>query len=275
MGIGAKIGIVGAVICLLAVAVGLVFFLIRKKKEKQDTSFGMQRLDDEKSGFGSIQQSPRTTTVPQPPSHTRAATTNNNNNPAPRISYRPGSQFSAGILGDAEKAAAGVTMTHNDPANPFGIHAQTVEPHSRDMVSPIPEERSISSPHELQGSPVPSPTTASFNMNSPSTPNAELGMASAVPVSAAVAGAAMVDPPGSTVRRVQLEFKPSMDDELELKVGQIVRVLHEYDDGWVSLDTIFHKLFHHMLTRSHRLYACVWTALNKVLLPGLVCQRFP
>jgi hypothetical protein len=25
-----------------------------------------------------------------------------------------------------------------------------------------------------------------------------------------------------------------MDDELELRSGQLVRMVHEYDDGWVS-----------------------------------------
>ncbi|OAP53776.1 hypothetical protein AYL99_12019 [Fonsecaea erecta] len=29
-----------------------------------------------------------------------------------------------------------------------------------------------------------------------------------------------------------MDFTPSMDDELELKNGQLVRLLHEYDDGW-------------------------------------------
>jgi hypothetical protein len=28
-----------------------------------------------------------------------------------------------------------------------------------------------------------------------------------------------------------------MDDELELRSGQLVRMLHEYDDGWVSTST--------------------------------------
>ena len=35
------------------------------------------------------------------------------------------------------------------------------------------------------------------------------------------------------VHRVQLDFNPSMEDELELRAGQLVRLLHEYDDGWV------------------------------------------
>ncbi|CAD6453928.1 44b15132-45c0-4428-bf1a-3fd7e167b8a9 [Sclerotinia trifoliorum] len=39
-------------------------------------------------------------------------------------------------------------------------------------------------------------------------------------------------PPNTTVHRVQLDFAPSMDDELELKAGQLIRILHEYDDGW-------------------------------------------
>ena len=41
-------------------------------------------------------------------------------------------------------------------------------------------------------------------------------------------------PPPSNVHRIQLDFKPSMDDELSLRAGQLVRLLHEYDDGWVS-----------------------------------------
>jgi len=42
-------------------------------------------------------------------------------------------------------------------------------------------------------------------------------------------------PPPSNVHRIQLDFKPSMDDELSLRAGQLVRLLHEYDDGWVSI----------------------------------------
>lgn len=36
----------------------------------------------------------------------------------------------------------------------------------------------------------------------------------------------------SPVHRVVLDFSPTMDDELDLRIGQLVRVLHEYDDGW-------------------------------------------
>lgn len=43
------------------------------------------------------------------------------------------------------------------------------------------------------------------------------------------------------VYRILMDFTPSMDDELELKAGQVVRMLHEYDDGWVSFMTLILK----------------------------------
>ncbi|KAH7080661.1 hypothetical protein FB567DRAFT_562268 [Paraphoma chrysanthemicola] len=65
----------------------------------------------------------------------------------------------------------------------------------------------------------------------------------ALPVASAVGAAAVVGavagarsnspvPPVNNVHRVQLDFKPSMQDELGLNAGQLVRMLHEYDDGW-------------------------------------------
>ncbi|KAF4485630.1 variant sh3 [Fusarium agapanthi] len=52
------------------------------------------------------------------------------------------------------------------------------------------------------------------------------------PSAGAAAIAAAGGPANSTVHRVQLDFKPTMDDELELRAGDLVRLLHEYDDGW-------------------------------------------
>jgi hypothetical protein len=56
------------------------------------------------------------------------------------------------------------------------------------------------------------------------------------PVAGAMVGGQSNGPaPGpNNVHRVQLDFKPSMQDELGLNAGQLVRMLHEYDDGWVS-----------------------------------------
>ncbi|KAK6355430.1 hypothetical protein TWF696_004527 [Orbilia brochopaga] len=39
-------------------------------------------------------------------------------------------------------------------------------------------------------------------------------------------------PNSSPVHRVMVDFKPSMADELELHANEVVRLLHEYDDGW-------------------------------------------
>lgn len=46
-------------------------------------------------------------------------------------------------------------------------------------------------------------------------------------------GRAQSPAPGpDNVHRVQLDFKASLHDELNLQAGQLVRMLHEYDDGW-------------------------------------------
>lgn len=74
----------------------------------------------------------------------------------------------------------------------------------------------------------PSPTGTDFSMHSVA-PGQSPG-----PSKSATAIAEAGGPPATAVHRVQLDFKPSMDDELGLQAGQLVRILHEYDDGWVS-----------------------------------------
>ena len=66
----------------------------------------------------------------------------------------------------------------------------------------------------------------------------------------------------SNVHRVQLDFKPSMEDELGLQAGQLVRLLHEYDDGWVRIHC--HPTKRPLLTTLGRLFAFVLTVLSKV-----------
>ncbi|KUI68278.1 Translation initiation factor IF-2 [Cytospora mali] len=73
----------------------------------------------------------------------------------------------------------------------------------------------------------PSPTGTEFSVQ-----EAESGQSPSPPSAGAAAIAAAGGPANSTVHRVQLDFRPTMDDELELHAGQIVRLLHEYDDGW-------------------------------------------
>ncbi|KAI1265259.1 hypothetical protein F5Y18DRAFT_64689 [Xylariaceae sp. FL1019] len=72
----------------------------------------------------------------------------------------------------------------------------------------------------------PSPTGTEFSMNSVA-PGQSPG-----PSKSAAAIADAGGPPSTAVHRVQLDFHPSMEDEMELRAGHLVRILHEYDDGW-------------------------------------------
>jgi hypothetical protein len=60
------------------------------------------------------------------------------------------------------------------------------------------------------------------------------------PVVGAMAAGRPNGPPSgpNNVHRITLDFKPSMGDELELKAGSLVRMLHEYDDGWALCITM-------------------------------------
>ncbi|VUC23163.1 unnamed protein product [Clonostachys rosea] len=71
-----------------------------------------------------------------------------------------------------------------------------------------------------------SPTGTEFSMS-------ELAPDATPPLTnGAAAIAAAGGPPNTSVHRVQLDFKPTLEDELELRAGELVRLLHEYDDGW-------------------------------------------
>ncbi|KAI8628191.1 hypothetical protein F5Y19DRAFT_144756 [Xylariaceae sp. FL1651] len=72
----------------------------------------------------------------------------------------------------------------------------------------------------------PSPTGTEYSMTSVA-PGQSPG-----PSKSAAAIAEAGGPASTTVHRVQLDFKPSMEDEMELRAGHLVRILHEYDDGW-------------------------------------------
>lgn len=153
----------------------------------------------------------------------------------------------------------------NNPANPFGNHAETTIMHN---AAPAQQARAPSpgidaSDFPLPGSVAPSeraislaatPSSDNFSippMNhagqstlslaAPSTPASSLGMAAAAAIAgAAASGSTKRDsppspPPLDNVYRVQLDFKPSMEDELDIRAGQFVRMVHGYDDGWVCL----------------------------------------
>lgn len=78
--------------------------------------------------------------------------------------------------------------------------------------------------------------------NGPVSPTA--ATAAAAGAAAAIVGAGAVTSGAASntnLYRVHLDFSPSMPDELKVRAGEIVKLLKEFDDGWVSL--FFHSPF--------------------------------
>ena len=182
----------------------------------------------------------------------------------------------------------------NDPANPFGVHAETVPSppgssqgltKAADVPAPVvapaapvapvvpvipvvrPESPLVNpADFPLPASIPPSPHAPSFNSSISGQGKGSDGAAAAV--AGAVAGAALgaaaaaknspkTPAPQGSVHRVQMDFMPSMEDELEIHTGQLLRIKHEYDDGWVSGNSKCDTL---ILTQAPRHSVKSWTA---------------
>ena len=94
------------------------------------------------------------------------------------------------------------------------------------------------------------------------------GPAPAGPPPVAGAGRPASPPDPNNVHRVQLEFKPTMNDELEAHAGDLIRLVHEYDDGWVGLQNCFPAS---QLTIRARPCALDSTDRNRVSFRALAC----
>lgn len=132
----------------------------------------------------------------------------------------------------------------------------------------VPAPIDLTLPPKFTGGVPPSPAGTEFSMHEMEPDH------SLVPSSGAAAIAAAGGPANTAVHRVQLDFKPTMDDEMGLTAGQLVRLLHEYDDGWVRHISETNML---CMPTNHlyRLCAFVSIAPSKVLCRGLACQRGP
>ncbi|TLD32807.1 hypothetical protein PspLS_00250 [Pyricularia sp. CBS 133598] len=229
---GIAFGIIGG---LLVISL-LIFFLFKKRKQQMEKR-ELQEEDEKFSGaFAAIpnsnarrssrHQAPRLSLTPL----NRQPTLPTNLSGAPPV--YPKNSDSAW-----ERPRTGNSA--NNPANPFGNHAETME-----QASVVPaagagltRKQSIrkDAPHPLDLTLPPVPESAG-NQASPTVTEYsghELspGVAAiASPGAAAIAAAG--GPAQSAVHRVQLDFKPTMEDEMELKAGTLVRLLFEYDDGW-------------------------------------------
>jgi hypothetical protein len=142
--------------------------------------------------------------------------TNPFNDPQPR-SVSPQNPF--------ENASSPATpQSANHPSSDFANPAPAI---AAAMVAPV-TRRQVPAPPSISEAIPPSP---SWTEEIPASP----GPAPTGPPPMAVAGGPngpAPAPASNNVYRIQLNFNPSMQDELELIQGQLVRMLHEYDDGW-------------------------------------------
>lgn len=264
MSSGGKAGLAIGIILIIALAAGGGLWYYWKKKK---AASGWRKADDEKvGGFGGSMaamaaknqgmkeksSAPRLSLGPQfTPAVVAGKKSQGNpvgtmNNPAGMAAAGAGRNLTRDNPNGSpwERRAGGENNAANpfkDPVNPFGDQATAPAPPSV-MVTPPMSESSSS-------------TNAGAGAAGTAVGAAVAGGAAAAAGAAMVAGAAKNGngqpkngpgsppgarmaagaPPPSNVHRVQLDFRPSMEDELELRAGQLVRILHEYDDGWVCL----------------------------------------
>lgn len=262
---GGKAGLaIGVILVLALVAGGVLWFYWKKKKHTRK----WHKTDDEKVGFGAAAAPVAAKTDSKKP---LVAGGEKQDSSAPRLSLRPVTQFIPDLAGAKkrlsqvnplnkmnkpagmavagadrnltpgnpngspwERRAGGGTAANpfKDPVNPFGDQAKSISPPNVTVTPPLSDD----------GSSIDAGTGVAVGVATGAAGAAMLagaaknvhgqprnGSAGRAGLPTAAGGA----PPGN-VHRVQLDFKPSMEDELELGAGQLVRLLHEYDDGWVS-----------------------------------------
>ena len=158
-----------------------------------------------------------------------------------RIPEEPAQSRPISPVSPAQTAAALVTPSGSPPRPVSPMDAPAGAPAGAAGAAPVglvrkasmrkdlprPLDLTMPMPLPMSAAP-PSPAGTEFSVHSVA-PGQNLG-----PSSSAAAIAAAGGPPQSTVHRVTLDFKPTLEDEMGLSAGQLVRLLHEYDDGWVS-----------------------------------------
>lgn len=249
MSSGGKAGLAIGILLIIGAILALVLFVFKRRKQKQKEA----AADDEKAAINFV-------AAGRPASQRTNPT-------APRLSLRPVTQFLPNL---GEKRASRANALQSAAAAAPQQRQQTPPESSRN--NPFSDAKAIDSVNAQGASPVqlngPSgeilvaaaatgvgaglargaskrgdkpkdfTTKAGFVPGSPNgtefSQSSEVTGASPAPTTSGAAIAAAGGPPNTAVHRVQLDFKPSMEDELELRAGQLIRLLHEYDDGWVS-----------------------------------------
>ena len=242
---GAKAGVaVGVILGLVALLAVAALCLLHRKKQK-NKAYGM--VEDEKNPFGD----PGAVPAPVPARISTPPQLDLRESTQPRTSNEV---TMLGALRNVHNLDVDKPQFAPDPVgNPFGQYAEVPQV-NQDIPAPlrigtlIPDDtpvhvdasavagtaaanvaqrhnalkagdmKPIVTPglHQPIDGAIPSPAGTEYSMTS-------------ISVGAATSGATPIN-----VHRIQLDFKPSMEDELQLKAGQLVRLLHEYDDGWVG-----------------------------------------
>lgn len=214
---GAKAGLAIGLILLVAILAAIGFLFYRKKKSMDAQK---HQLDDEKSN--------------QAAGLNRGGNLTSPSSTAPRLSLKPNNDAFPQDMNEKQAAFGGLapvaaptargrtpepqttTVQENEKSNPFGDHAKLGETADAALApKPLNISRPSTPTQGEKSAPAPAPA--------PTGPNG-----------APAGAAAPANGPNGplNVHRVQLDFAPSMDDELGLRQGQLVRMLHEYDDGW-------------------------------------------
>jgi hypothetical protein len=258
MSTAGKAGLAIGILLLVAAVLAMVLFCFKRRREAAG-----HKLENEKHEFTAVSpaaMSRHNSTATNATTRTQAT--------APRLSLRPVTQFLPNLV--ERRASKGNALNVGNDGwqkpqvnqaenkdNPFGNHAETIDSTNAAgpglvkgvtpagdvvLVDPLenapPALKRGASKRDV-GSKTLDFTKAGPFMGPPSPAGTEFSMSSeaGTPVQTATSAAiaAAGGPATSAVHRVQLDFLPSMGDELGLKAGQLVRVLHEFDDGWVSL----------------------------------------
>jgi len=262
MSTGGKIGMAVGILLLLGGVLSIILFCFKKRKTAAKEA---EAQENEK--FVQLNRTASVRTTATAPRLSLRPMTKFLPNLAEKRASRgnPLATHLAPVAEPQEKGAwdRSVTGQANNQENPFGNHAETIpaqnpfgnhanidpvnasgpaivqmpaEPMVLAAVAPVGLKRGASK-RENNPAPIDFTTKAGPFMGPPSPAGTEFSMSSEGPgtpvqTSSGAAIAAAGGPVNSAVHRVQLDFNPSMEDELDLKQGQLIRVLHEYDDGW-------------------------------------------
>jgi hypothetical protein len=247
-------GLAGAGIAI-AIILGIVAFIFyrRRSQQKRQEAYENVEEENEKTGLSDAGAASGAATPPvvvvsefnEKPELSPSPVTSER---APRVSLRPVTQFMPNLSSGDQNAgvatggaASGATLgvigapgTSTQQQQQQQQQQQTTQlARTLSRKEPPPALVLIGSNDAPQGQETPGsgPLPPPGPIVSSPTPSAFTDSSVAVSpfVGASISADAASTPP---VHRVQMDFTPSMGDELELRAGQLVRVLHEYDDGW-------------------------------------------